>query len=140
MQLLFRLPSSGGMSTIDVEATDTVQSLKMKLYHKEGILPSHQRLSLSSRPLDDAKLSAQLIDGDDAAVIDVSLRVLGGAQLGKAVKGRSRDRRRVKDNGPSDEERALQEKIRRMQEYDKIHKRALQERKRLQVYMYAVFL
>jgi len=135
MQLLFRLPSCGGTAAIDVESVDTVESLKLKLYHREGILPSHQRLSLNSRPLDDARLSAQLASGNHIGVVEVNLRILGGAQLGKAVKGRSRDRRRVKDTGPSDEERALQEKIRRMQEYDKIHKRALQERKRLQALM-----
>jgi len=135
MQLLFRLPSCGGTAAIDVESVDTVESLKLKLYHREGILPSHQRLSLNSRPLDDARLSAQLASGNHSGVVEVNLRILGGAQLGKAVKGRSRDRRRVKDTGPSDEERALQEKIRRMQEYDKIHKRALQERKRLQALM-----
>jgi len=131
MQLLFRLPSSGGTSAIDVGPTDTIESLKVKLYEKEGILPCHQRLSLNSRPLNDKRLQ----DGCSGSVIDVNLRIMGGAQLGKAVKGRSRDRRRAKDTGPSDEERALQEKIRRMQEYDKIHKRALQERKRLQALM-----
>jgi len=135
MQLLFKLPACGGTAAIDVESADTIESLKLKLYHKEGILPSHQRLSLNSRPLDDTRLSAHIGAGDDIAVVEVNLRILGGAQLGKAVKGRSRDRRRVKDTGPSDEERALQEKIRRMQEYDKIHKRALQERKRLQALM-----
>merc|ERR1711865_1176979 len=131
MQLLFRLPSSAGTAAIDVEPADIVETLKEKLYHKEGILPSHQRLSLNSRPLDDAHLLTEYA----GSIIDVNLRIVGGAQLGKAVKGRSRDRRRVKDTGPSDEERALQEKIRRMQEYDKIHKRALQERKRLQALM-----
>lgn len=57
-----------------------------------------------------------------ATLFHVALRLRGGAQLGKAVKGRSKDGSKgKKDNGgrePTDEEKRLQDAIRRMEMND----------------------
>ncbi|KAL4114472.1 hypothetical protein PRIC2_014409 [Phytophthora ramorum] len=55
------------------------------------------------------------------AIFHLSLRLRGGAQLGKAVKGRSKDGKGKKDGSgreTSEEERRLQESIRRMEMND----------------------
>jgi len=132
MQLLVR--TGAGTKTVDAQATTTIQELKEQIYDKEGIPCGEQRLSFAGKPLNDTTAVSEY-SMSHGSTIDLSLRLVGGAQLGKAVKGRSRDRRKVKDKGPSDEELLLQEKLRRMQEYDRIHQRALRERKRLQALM-----
>ncbi|TYZ52751.1 hypothetical protein PybrP1_012817, partial [[Pythium] brassicae (nom. inval.)] len=57
-----------------------------------------------------------------ATLFHVSLRLRGGAQLGKAVKGRSKDGKSKKDGGsgrdPTDEEKRLQDSIRRLEMHD----------------------
>jgi hypothetical protein len=132
MQLFVR--TSSGTKVVNAQGTTTIHELKEQMQIKEGIPCDEQHLCHSGRPLADARTVSQY-DMSNGSTLDLSLRLLGGAQLGKAVKGRSRDRRKVKDKGPSDEELLLQEKLRRMQEYDKIHQRALRERKRLQALM-----
>lgn len=54
-------------------------------------------------------------------VLHLSMKLRGGAQLGKAVKGRSKDGKGKKDEG-TEEERRLQESIRRMEMNDYMKK------------------
>jgi len=127
------LPSMG-TRTMDASPTQTVGALKQSISHISGIPSSEQRLVFGGKSMED-KATLQSYGVEHTSNVHVLLRVVGGAQLGKAVKGRSRDKRRPKDAGPSQEELLLQEKIRKMQEYDKVYKRAMLERKKLKAAM-----
>lgn len=56
-------------------------------------------------------------DIQNESTINMSMRVFGGAQLGKAVKGRSKETKEKKEKGveQTEEEKQLQERIRRME-------------------------
>jgi hypothetical protein len=130
-QLCVRCPRAS--IAVDVTPGMSIASVKQMIYEKEGIPAAQMNLVCHGKHLEDARTLAHYsVNDQDTAV--VSLRVVGGAQLGKAVKGRSRDRKK-KDTGPSKEEELLQERIRRMQEYDIMQKRANIERLRLQAAM-----
>lgn len=66
--------------------------------------------------------------------IHVSLKLRGGAQLGKAVKGRSKDGKSKKEEG-TEEERRLQDSIRRMEMNDYMKKLTLSKKVLLKEFM-----
>ncbi|KAK1933929.1 Dynein regulatory complex subunit 2 [Phytophthora citrophthora] len=67
----------------------------------------------------------------------LSLKLRGGAQLGKAVKGRSKDGKGKKDGGreTSEEEKRLQESIRRMEMNDYMKRLTVSKKALLQEFM-----
>ncbi|KAG1698258.1 hypothetical protein DVH05_015247 [Phytophthora capsici] len=71
------------------------------------------------------------------ALFHLSLRLRGGAQLGKAVKGRSKDGKGKKDGGreTSEEEKRLQESIRRMEMNDYLKRLTVSKKALLQEFM-----
>ncbi|KAG7380503.1 Dynein regulatory complex subunit 2 [Phytophthora pseudosyringae] len=72
------------------------------------------------------------------AVFHLSLKLRGGAQLGKAVKGRSKDGKGKKDGSgreTSEEERRLQESIRRMEMNDYLKRLTVSKKALLQEFM-----
>jgi dynein regulatory complex subunit 2 len=69
-----------------------------------------------------------------ARVVHASLKLRGGAQLGKAVKGRSKDGKGGKNEG-TEEERRLQESIRRMEMNDYLKKLTLSKKALLHEFM-----
>ncbi|RLN15333.1 hypothetical protein BBJ28_00002989 [Nothophytophthora sp. Chile5] len=71
-------------------------------------------------------------------VFHLSLKLRGGAQLGKAVKGRSKDGKGKKDGAGregSDEERRLQESIRRMEMHDYLKRLTVSKKTLLQDFL-----
>lgn len=87
-----------------------------------------------------ARLSGDAVAaGDDAqaalaTLFYVSLRLRGGAQLGKAVKGRSKDGKSKKEEA-TDEEKRLQESIRRMEMNDYMKKLTVSKKALLREFM-----
>ncbi|KAL3666303.1 hypothetical protein V7S43_008555 [Phytophthora oleae] len=72
------------------------------------------------------------------AIFHLSLKLRGGAQLGKAVKGRSKDGKGKKDGTgreTSEEERRLQESIRRMEMNDYMKRLTVSKKALLQEFM-----
>ncbi|KAG6604528.1 Coiled-coil domain-containing protein 65 [Phytophthora cinnamomi] len=72
------------------------------------------------------------------AIFHLSLKLRGGAQLGKAVKGRSKDGKGKKDGAgreTSEEERRLQESIRRMEMNDYMKRLTVSKKALLQEFM-----
>lgn len=72
-----------------------------------------------------------------ATLFYVTLRLRGGAQLGKAVKGRSKDGKGKKDGGreATDEEKRLQDSIRRMEMNDYMKKLTVSKKALLKEFM-----
>ncbi|KAG3008294.1 Coiled-coil domain-containing protein 65 [Phytophthora cactorum] len=71
------------------------------------------------------------------SILHLSLKLRGGAQLGKAVKGRSKDGKGKKDGGreTTEEERRLQESIRRMEMNDYLKRLTVSKKALLQEFM-----
>lgn len=85
MQIFVRT-LSGKTLTIDIEKSDTILTLKKRIWDKEGVNPEDQRLLHGGKQLEDTKT---LYDYNiqKEATIDLVLRLKGGARAKKLTAG-----------------------------------------------------
>ena len=126
MHIFVSAPSRAESLVLDVDPSMRVEDLKRELERSEDIPVEQQRLSCHGRDLMCGRTLGQSGVQRDATVT-VLLRLRGGAQLGKPIKGRSKFNKAP----DSSNDKMLEEKMRRNLKFNEIKKRARKERQRI---------
>ena len=89
---IFVTTLTGKTITLDVAASDTIESVKEKVHEKEGIPPHAQRLSFAGKQLAQGSTLADY-DVDKDATLHLNLRLRGGGRKKKKSGGGGRRKR-----------------------------------------------
>lgn len=123
----------GPNELVHINEIDSVQNLRKAIASRSGIKEVDQRLVFRGKELQDGKLVSDY-GVTESSTVSLLLRVHGGSTLGKKVKGRSKEVKKKKEKTgvkQTDEERALQERIRRMHENDYLKRLAINAKNEL---------
>eukprot|EP00750_Incisomonas_marina_P031209 INCI7773.1.p1 GENE.INCI7773.1~~INCI7773.1.p1 ORF type:complete len:609 (-),score=160.37 INCI7773.1:103-1929(-) len=123
---------SSSTTPFQVSHNDTVEHLKGCIESKLGTTPEEQRLIFAGRQLEDGRCLGDY-NLQNGSTLHLSLRLLGSAQLGKPVKGKSKEV--VRATKKIDAAQRLERKVQLMAEMDLKKKLALKAKARLRKQM-----
>lgn len=118
--------------TLQVQPSDSVLTVKQHVAKTTGIAPSEQRLVFAGRQMQDTQTLAEY-NVQRGCTFQLLSRLLGSAQLGKAVKGKSKEM--VQQNKHRDNERKYRQRTQTMDEMDRRKKEAMKQKARLRAHM-----
>lgn len=118
--------------TFEVCPNDLVGDLKKSVAQTTGVAPEDQRLVFAGRQLDDKKSLLQY-NVQNGCTVQLLQRLLGSAQLGKAVKGKSREM--MQQQHSRDKERKYRQRTQNMDEMDRRKKEAMKQKALLRARM-----
>ena len=118
--------------TVEVQPSDLVSDVKRSITKATGLVPSEQRLVFAGRQMEDANTLAQY-NVQRGSTFHLLSRLLGSAQLGKAVKGKSKESVAQQNNRIN--ERKYRKRTQTMDEMDRRKKEAMKQKALLRAHM-----
>lgn len=118
--------------TVEVQPSDSVLDVKRNIFKTTGLAPAEQRLVFAGRQMQDANPLSQY-NVQRGSTFQLLSRLLGSAQLGKAVKGKSKES--VTQQHQRDKERKYRQRTQTMDEMDRRKKEAMKQKAMLRAHM-----